>query len=592
MESFRNVWMLSFECAGIVKVGGLAEVPYNQAKQLAAKGFNVTIVMPSHGTHKDEKIRQKLNLKPLDLEITGKLRSRDFLPYKSPMKYALGVEEGVLNGVRIVMFKGLDDNTSWIMDDPVVYRPAGGIEDKATLLARGLGEYIRLLAANNPRELPQIIHMHDHHSFPAGILVKQRLENVGRIAGLVLTIHLICKPRVSWSFLGRNWAGIENKPHKVYLNGEILEMSHRRLLRKARRFLEVYAGFEADMITSVSQSYLKNVLKYLGAECECKASYLWNGCDWDPEAMLNVVEQKFGNDIRQLYGIQDIKRPHLRRYLLTKALGDLEPDEPILMGEGVVNAVSQLKEKPYLERGRVEAFAEDGPLVLTTGRLAEQKGIDILFEAMPKVLEEAPDAKFLMLLLPTQDNVNDVTKYGEMALKYPGSVRLLYGKVPSIYSLAHLAGDVYVSPSRWEPFGIMALEAMVSGMPVVATRVGGLQETIIDVRDAAEEGTGLLVKNKNVEELAEALVAMVKILQAAEAFEVQENSEKIKMISDGIPYRQMRQRVLSDPAYGSKLRGNCVKRVQENFRWSQVVDMTVKCYEQTLTNAKMRSAQK
>lgn len=589
MESFRNIWMLSFECAGIIKVGGLAEVPYNQSKQLVAKGFNVTIIMPSHGAHKDEKIRQKLNLKPLDLEITGKLRSRNFLPYKSPMNYALGVEEGMLEGIRIVMFKGLDDNTSRIMDDPVVYRPAGGIEDKATLLARGLDEYIRFLAANKPEELPQIIHMHDHHSFPAGILAKQRLEDVGRVAGLVLTIHLICKPRVSWSFLGKNWAGIENKLHKVYLNGEILEISNKMLLRRARRFLEVYAGFEADMVTSVSQSYLRDVLKYFGAECECKASYLWNGCDWNPEAMLSTVEQRFGNDIRQVYGVQTIKRPHLRRYLLTKALGNLEPNEPILVGEEVASAVSQLKEKPYLERGRVEAFAEDGPLVLITGRLAEQKGVDILFDAIPKVLEKVSNAKFLMLLLPTQDQIQDVKKYGEAALKYPGSVRLLYGNVPSIYFLAHLAGDVYVAPSRWEPFGIMALEAMVSGMPVVATRVGGLQETVIDVRDD-ERGTGLLVKNKSVEELAEALVAMIKIMQTAEAFEAQENSEEIRGISDGIPYSLVKQRVLSDPAYGSKLRENCIKRVQENFRWSQVVDMTVKCYEQSLANARLRSA--
>ncbi len=589
MESFRNVWMLSFECAGVVKVGGLAEVPYNQSKQLVAKGFNVTIVMPSHGAHKDEKIRQKLSLKPLGLEITGELRSRDFLPYRSPVSYALGVEEGVLDGVRIVMFKGLDDNTSWIIDDPIVYRPAGGIEDKATLLARGLGEYIRFLAANNPEGLPQIIHMHDHHSFPAGLLAKQTLEDIGRAAGLVLTIHLICKPRVSWSFLGKNWAGIENKPHKVYLNDKILENSHRRLLRKARRFLEVYAGFESDMITSVSQSYLKEVMKYFGAECGCKAGYFWNGCDWNPEAMLNAVEQKFGDDIRQLYGVQSIKRPHLRRYLLTKALGSLEPDEPIFIGEEVASAVSQLKARPYLERGRVEAFSEDGPLILMTGRLSEQKGIDLLFEAVPKVLEEEPDAKFLMLLLPALDQIQDVRKYGETALKYPGAVRLLYGKVPSIYFLAHLAGDVYVAPSRWEPFGIMALEAMVSGMPVVATRVGGLQETIIDIRGNAEKGTGLLVKNKNVEELAEALVAMIKIMRSAEGFEAREDSEKIRIVSDGIPYGQIRQRVLSDPAYGSKLRDNCIKRVQENFRWSQVVDMTVKCYEQTLANAKMRS---
>jgi hypothetical protein len=83
---------------------------------------------------------------------------------------------------------------------------------------------------------------------------------------------------------------------------------------------------------------------------------------------------------------------------------------------------------------------------------------------------------------------------------------------------------------------------------------------------------------------------MIKMMQTAEAFEAHEDSEKIRGISDGIPYSQIRQRVLSDPAYGSKLRENCIKRVQENFRWSQVVDMTVKCYERALANARLRSA--
>ncbi len=67
----RSVWIFSFECAGVVKVGGLGEAVYNIARHLANRGLEVTVFMPSHGVTKKPDIREKLALQEGKISIEG-----------------------------------------------------------------------------------------------------------------------------------------------------------------------------------------------------------------------------------------------------------------------------------------------------------------------------------------------------------------------------------------------------------------------------------------------------------------------------------------------------------------------------------------
>ena len=71
---------------------------------------------------------------------------------------------------------------------------------------------------------------------------------------------------------------------------------------------------------------------------------------------------------------------------------------------------------------------------------------------------------------------------------------MLFWDAPQRYTaLAHISADAYAMPSRWEPFGITALEAMATGNPVVGTRVGGITETVLDILDhGGRRGPGAL----------------------------------------------------------------------------------------------------
>jgi glycosyltransferase involved in cell wall biosynthesis len=119
------------------------------------------------------------------------------------------------------------------------------------------------------------------------------------------------------------------------------------------------------------------------------------------------------------------------------------------------------------------SIGRDDPLVLCVGRLAWQKGPDILLEAAPAVLQHEADAKFLFV------------GEGDMRGSLEGRVSAL-GLSNSVGFAGHRSGaelvglfkaaDMVCVPSRNEPFGIVVLEAWGAEQPVVATRNGGPAE--------------------------------------------------------------------------------------------------------------------
>jgi len=584
----KDIWILSFECAEIVKVGGLGEAVYNITEHLAARGLRATLFMPSHGAHRKPEIRDRLNLQEGKIAIRGSTKGNGFLPYRNPFRYNIGMLKGSLHGFDVNLFYGLNRVASDILDDEIVYK-ANRIEDKALLLARGVSGYVEHLRelGGNP---PDVIHAHDYHAIPAAVLAKQKLEALDRKTALVLTIHLLSEKRVSWNYLGERWCGIENRSHPIYLQGRKRESTHREMLRAAKFKLESFGAMEAHVLASVSQSYLKDeVLKHIGPCCDGKAAFHWNGCDWDSDEMLKETLARFGDNIRNTLGITEIRRYDLRKYFLTKAIGNLRPEEPILDPGKVAETISNLKGEPFIGGGRIEPFSEDGPMALMTGRLTEQKGVDVLFKSIPDVSDRVPDARFVLLLLPLEEDLNLTIKFAKLTRKYRRSVRIIFGKVPSIYPLAHLAADIFVCPSKWEPFGIMALEAMATGNPVVATETGGLKEIVVDAARNLQSGTGLLVPKNDHESLANAITSLLAVMRASEILQKVGKIETRKMekIADCVSESILRKALIEERDYGEKLRENAVHRVESAFRWSRVIDMIISLYEKAISLANL-----
>ena len=155
--------------------------------------------------------------------------------------------------------------------------------------------------------------------------------------------------------------------------------------------------------------------------------------------------------------------------------------------------LSGLADVPLLPRGKGHTFwPQDRLRILYVGRLDYAKGADVLFLTMD-ILGETSFAVVVGSAV--------VSDY-RSELVPPGNVKAVGWMDRRDISELYASADVVVIPSRNEACPLVALEAMRAGLPVVASRVGGLPEIVQDGL------TGRLVNAENASELAAALLSM------------------------------------------------------------------------------------
>ena len=184
---------------------------------------------------------------------------------------------------------------------------------------------------------------------------------------------------------------------------------------------------------------------------------------------------------------------------------------------------------------------DDEYMLLFLGRLVGVKGVDKLIMAMPHILAKIPKAKLVIVgvgdLQEYLTNLTAITKMGDY-------VKFCFDFIPEEERINHYAAcDVAVFPSYYEPFGIVALEAMSMEKPVVvgAAGVSGMRETVIC---CGEEQCGYHIDPNNPSDIAWGVTSAL------------ESPEKMKFLG-----KNGRNRVLAE------------------FTWSKIAQRTVELYE-------------
>ena len=144
-------------------------------------------------------------------------------------------------------------------------------------------------------------------------------------------------------------------------------------------------------------------------------------------------------------------------------------------------------------------FAQTQPLLAMACRLIEQKGVSDALQAFAGTRSEFPEAR---LLIAGDGPLRAQLESEATQAGLTGSVRFLGWRddVPQLLA----ACDLFLMPSLWEGFGLVLLEAMAQGLPVVASRVSAIPEIV-----AAGE-TGLLAPPRDVPALREALLTLLR----------------------------------------------------------------------------------
>ncbi len=586
----KKIWIFTFEYAGIAKFGGLGEVPANQARNLADQ-YDITVFIPSHG--QIDNLKRTMNLEKLPFHSVGQLDPIQFGRNELESSYNISYYRCNLNNVNIILISGDNEFSSKFLDDKSVYNPET-ILGKICLYSIGIRSYIEYMIDHQMEKLPDIVHMHDYHVVIPFIGMKQILTKYGLYVKSLITLHLLTWPRQKIEYYRA--CGIDHTPINILLQDGRKSLTLREIFTLCKDprspdeeyfppTIEKIGALISDLVTTVSNSYLKtDIIPNLGGRLiEFKSDFIWDGCDWDYNEIFQSVLINNEEEIRHVLDIPndiEINRNIMKEFLLTHKISHLS-QSPLIYSQNVLNAINAISNgNPFIKNGNIQAFLESGPLVITTGRISPQKGFETIFSAIPEVIKVIPNAKFLLLILPTDYSINEIPSYAKYVKQYSNNLRIIFGVASDIFHLAHISADVYCALSRWEPFGIMALEAMAIKLPIIATKVGGLQESIIDVRKDPEYGTGILIEKDNPSQFANALISLFRLVQIKEKVK-QTGSlyemETLQMVNS-IPDDIIKSRVLLDANYIDKIRENSANRVKFNFRWEIVSKKLIELY--------------
>ncbi|MEO3471469.1 glycogen synthase GlgA [Roseomonas sp. CAU 1739] len=249
----------------------------------------------------------------------------------------------------------------------------------------------------------------------------------------------------------------------------------------ARDGLEYYGGvgflkaglWFADAINTVSPSYAEEILTPEGG---MGLDGLLRGRSGDLHGILN------GLDVTDWDPATD---PHLAARF------------------SVADASPRAANKAALQARLGLPVEPDAPLFAFVGRLAWQKGADLLLAAAPQVLGQGAQ---LALVGSGEDAVENACR--GFAAAHPGRAGVFIGFDEGLARLLYGGADALVVPSRFEPCGLAQLAALRYGAPPIVARTGGLADTVIDANPmalAAGCATGVQVAPGRADALAAGL---------------------------------------------------------------------------------------
>jgi len=153
-----------------------------------------------------------------------------------------------------------------------------------------------------------------------------------------------------------------------------------------------------------------------------------------------------------------------------------------------------------------EPLPTRSPRVLCLGRLDSQKGFDLAVEAWPSIVARFPQAR---LTIAGDGPERSALERRITELNLTQTIKLIGWIAPdSVPSLMNSATIVSM-PSRWERFPSVGLQAAMMARPIVATRVGGLPESVVDRQ------TGFIVDPEDSEALGKAITSLLKHTELA-----------------------------------------------------------------------------
>lgn len=456
-----GVLFATSEVAPLVKTGGLADVAGSLPAALMHAGLDVRVLVPGY--------RQVLEA----VKSRGKLAS---FPALGEMPASQLLAAKLPNGVPLLIVECA----------PLFDRPGGPYQDTSgndwpdNELRFGLLSYLAAVLAGPNSALswrPSILHCND---WQTGLAPAYLNFTAGEKARTVMTIHNLAYqgifPPQTASRLGLPPSAFSPDGVEYYGNMSFLK-----------------AGlFYANHLTTVSPNYAHEIqreplgmgMQGLLAHRSASLTGILNGIDtdaWDPET-----------------------DPYIPRYYNASRLP------------------AKVENKRALQEKLGLTVDDNVPLLASIGRLAHQKGFDLIAEIAPALLKLPAQ----LVILGSGDAALQESLVG-LARAHPGRAGVFIGYDESMAHLIEAGADAFLMPSRFEPCGLNQMYSQRYGTPPIVHDTGGLHDSVVDCTPealAAKTATGFVFTPASGAALLDAARRAVSLYQDKRAWrQVQKN---------------------------------------------------------------------
>jgi len=432
-----RILIVAAEVAPYAAVGGISRVIPQLAAALQKKGHDVRIFMPKFGLIDEDKYKLRTVFEGLEVPTD----------YKDPTQLTCNVKRHRLGGNIPVYFL---ENQEYYEKRANVY---GYSDDprRWALFSRGILEFLKTSSW-----VPHIIHTNDWHTGILSNYLKTIYKNDSKLSSIVtaFTIHNLSHQGM---FDHRNVSEMDFDDGRSSVASLFSErLSKQNFLKRGIIY--------SDIINTVSEKYALEILTPEYGE----------GLD---QLLLELRSKLFGitNGI-------DIK--------------ELDPEnDPLIPEKYSANSIEKrVVNKLALQKEFGLSQNMEAPVLAYWGRLDAQKGLDLLFTIMWPLLTLYTNAQFVQVGGGSGNYIQTLKK---LAKEFPKQVGVHPFPNFTLPRLIMSGADIVLFPSKFEPCGIVQMEAMRYGAVPIVRATGGLADTVENFDPKKNTGTGFVFQNYN-----------------------------------------------------------------------------------------------
>ena len=426
-----RICFLSAEFSPFAKTGGLGDVAAALTRQLFRRGHDVRTFIPLHG---------QMDLRGVDLHPVEFLQNLTVRVGVHDLRY--GVQTARVPGSELWVY--LVDCPA-LFDRPRIYSDARDEHVRYLMLTRAALECCQRMGF-----APQIVHANDWHTAFAPLLLRTAYAwDTDRFGATrsVFTIHNI-------GYQGTFSAGQSGD----LAPGVGVETLHQDDLAAGRVNPMRHGVIYADAVTTVSPTYAGEIRTPEGG----------HGLDADLRARGTAVSGILnGVDYDEWNPATDRYIPH--RYDANDLAGKARNKDALL-------DLLRMSAPPTV------------PLVGMVTRLTRQKGLDLLVDALPELLERGA-----MRLVALGSGEQQYERFlHDLQEWFPGRVVFYSGYSEELAHFIEAASDIFLMPSLYEPCGLNQMYSLKYGTVPIVRRTGGLADSVRHFDPATGQGTGVV----------------------------------------------------------------------------------------------------